>query len=344
MAERFRVGITRDFLTPEGKLAFRDIGLGLLDENPKIEYEFFPELRSEVTPDQIENYDAVIAYLVNWTAESFRGVERLALLARFGVGYDMVDVTACTENDVILAITPEGVRDPMAEGTLTLILTLAKQIIPKEQLLRDGRWHDHKLIYGSCLTNKVVGSIGIGNIGGQLMRLLEPFGLKSRLAFDPYCSAEMATELGVELVELDQLLRDSDFVTINCPLTEQTRGLISTEQLRLMKPTAYLVNTARGPIVDQAALTVALREKKIAGAALDVFEEEPISMNDPLLELTNVILLPHAVGWSDEALYGNGAASCRAAINVAVGTMPDCVVNREVLERPGLQAKLQRYR
>ena len=344
MAEKFRVGLTRDFLTPEGELAFRDIGLGLLDDNPNVEYEFFPELRSEVTPDQIRDYDAVIAYVVNWTAASFQGVERLALVVRFGVGYDMVDVGACTENDVILAITPSGVRTPMAEGSLTLMLALAKQIIPKEKILRENRWMDHKLIYGSCLANKVVGTVGVGNIGGELMRLLAPFRLSARLAYDPYCSPELAAELGVELVELDRLLSDSDFVAINCPLTEQTHKLIGPDQLNRMKPTAYLVNASRGPIVDQAALTASLREKKIAGAALDVFEQEPIASDDPLLELDNVILLPHAVGWTDEALYGNGAGCCLAALNVAEGKAPETVVNREVLDRPGLQAKLDRWR
>ena len=344
MADKFRVGLTRDFLTPEGELAVRDIGLHLLDDDPKIEYEFFPELHSEVSPDQIKDYDAVIAYVVNWTAESFKGVERLALLVRFGVGYDMVDVGACIENDIILAITPAGVRTPMAEGTLTLMLALAKQIVPKEKVLRDNRWHDHKLIYGSCLANQVVGTVGVGNIGGELMRLLAPFGIASRLAYDPYCTPELAAELGVELVELDTLLRDSDFVAINCPLTDQTRKLIGPDQINLMKPTAYLVNTSRGPIVDQVALTAALRERKIAGAALDVFELEPIASDDPLLELDNAILLPHAVGWTDEALYGNGAGCCQAALDVSAGKVPETVINREVLDHPGLQAKLSRWR
>lgn len=346
MPAPFRVGLTGDFLHPDGTPVFqgKDFGLGVLDAEPGIAYEFFAEHREEVTPDQIASYDAVIAYTPRWTANSFRGAERLTVLARFGVGYDMIDVAACTEHDIILAITPEGVRRPMAEGVLTLVLALAKEIFPKNRVLLEGRWLEHKTIYGSCLTGKILGSIGLGNIASDLMRLLEPFGMARRLAYDPYCPADRAAQMGVTLVDLDRLLKESDFVCINCMLTPQTRGLIGGRAFSLMKPTAYLVNTSRGAIVDPKALAEALRSRRIRGAALDVFETEPIPMDDPLLELDNVILLPHAVGWTDECVLGNGRGACDAALNVFRGLAPSHVVNREVLERPGLLRKLERYR
>ncbi|MBI2191242.1 MAG: dehydrogenase [Planctomycetes bacterium] len=344
MSDHFRVGLTRDFLSADGRLAFQDIGLGLLDAQPGVTTEFFREHRDEVTPDQIADFDAVIAYVPRWTARSFEGRDRLTLVARFGVGYDMVDLDACTRNDVIVSITPEGVMRPMAEGALTLMLALAKEIFAKSRVLREGRWMDHKFITGSCLAGKTVGSLGLGNIGSDLMRLLEPFGLARRIACDPYATSEHARGLGVELVDRDTLLRESDFVVITCMLTPQTRGLIDSRALGLMKPAACLVNVSRGPIVDQKALSEALRGRRIRGAALDVFEVEPLPPDDPLLDLDNVILLPHAIGWTHECLLGNGRGACQAALQVYRGIPPAHVVNREVLDRPGLRRKLERYR
>ena len=340
----FHVGLTRDFLDDDGRLVFKDIALDLLDAEPGVTYAFFDEHREVVTPDQIADFDAVISYLPQWTQASFEGADRLTLLARFGVGYDMVDITACTESGIIVAITPEGVRRPMAEGALTLILALAKEIFPKNRVLREGRWMDHKLIYGSCLMGKTVGSVGLGNIGADLMRLVEPFKPGRCLAYDPYCKAEQAEAVDTELVDLDTLLTNSDFVCINCMLTEQTRGLIGPRELGLMKETAYLVNTSRGPVINQKALADALVAQQIRGAALDVFEQEPIDMNDPLLALNNVILLPHAIGYTHEALRGNGQGACEAALAVQRGEPPTHVVNRDVLKRSNLLRKLARFK
>ena len=343
MTDKFRVGITNDFLTSGGESAFGDIGLGLFDMEPNVSYEFFSEYHADATPDQIANIDAAITLYPRFNENNLRHAKRLTLIARFGVGYDMIDVDACTRNDVILAITPEGVRRGMAEGALTLMLALAKQIFPKSQLLREGRWYDTKTVLGCCLTDKTIGTIGVGNIGGDLMQLVAAFQPARRLAYDPYCPAEQAATLGVELVDLDTVLRESDFVSIHCLLNDETRGLIGERELSLMKPTAFLVNTARGPIIDQRALTAALADRTIRGAALDVFEVEPIEMDDPLLKLDNLIPLPHSVGGTAELLRGNGRGACQAALDVCHGRAPPHVVNKEVLERPGLKRKLARY-
>jgi phosphoglycerate dehydrogenase-like enzyme len=342
--EKFRIGLTRDFLSEQGELVFGDIGLNLLDEVPDTEYEFMEQLLPVVMPDQIRDYDGVISLKPRYTPESFRGVERLTAIGRFGVGYEMVDLDACTDADVMLFITPDGVRRPVAGGVVALMLALCRKLFVKDNLVRSGRWNEKIFHMGTELRDRVLGSVGLGNIGSEVFRLVKPFDMKRFIAYDPYVRQEYADTLGVELVDLDTVMRESDFVTINCPLTPQTSHLIGAREIALMKPTAYFINTARGGIVDQKALTEALRDNRIRGAALDVLEEEPIRDDDPLLGLPNVILCPHAVGWTDECFRDNGMLDCKGMIKVMHGEVPDHVVNKAVLEREGLRAKLKRYR
>jgi phosphoglycerate dehydrogenase-like enzyme len=323
---------------------FKDIGLSLLDEVPDIEYEFMDELSPVVTPDQIRDYDGVISLRPKYTPESFRGIERLTAIGRFGVGYEMVDLDACTNADVMLFITPDGVRRPVAGGVVALMLALCRKLFIKDNLVRSGRWNEKIFHMGTELRGKVLGSVGLGNIGSEVFRLVKPFGMKRLIAYDPYVEQEHADTLDVELLDLDAVMRESDFVTINCPLTPQTRHLVGGREIALMKRTAYFINTARGGIVDQKALTEALQNDRIQGAALDVLEEEPIREDDPLLNLPNVILCPHAVGWTDECFSDNGMLDCKGMIEVMHGQVPDHVVNKEVLEKEGLKAKLNRYR
>lgn len=188
-----------------------------------------------------------------------------------------------------------------------------------------------------------MGLIGFGNIGRDISTVARPLDMR-HLAHDPFASPEQAAEMGVTLLGLEDVLRQSDFVILCCALVPETRRLMNAERLGLMKPSAYLINVARGPIVDQADLTSALTEGRIAGAALDVFEQEPIDPNDPLLSLDNVILSPHAICWTDELFLGNGREACRSILDVAAGRVPRHVVNRAVLERPTIQAKLARNR
>ena len=345
MSEPFRVGLTRDFLKPDGTIGFGDIGLRLLDEAPGIEWEFLAEKTRELRPDQVHDYDALIVLGPRITAETLAGqgiADRLALLARFGVGYDSVDVDACTANGVILTITPDGVRRPVAVAIMTYLLALATRLFQKDRLTREGRWNDKLDEMGMGLTGRTFGMVGVGNIGRDFLALARPFEMR-HLAFDPYVTPEQAAGLGVELVDLETLLRRSDFVSISCPLTPETYHLIDAGRLALMKPTAYLINTARGPIVDEAALTEALRERRIAGAGLDVFEQEPVNPDNPILKLDNVIVAPHGLAWTDECFLGNGRSACQSILDVAAGRVPRNVVNRAALESPRFQEKLQRY-
>jgi phosphoglycerate dehydrogenase-like enzyme len=181
----------------------------------------------------------------------------------------------------------------------------------------------------------------MGNIGKEAFKLAKPFGMR-HITSDPYVTPAEAAEVGVELVDLDTLMRTADFVCVCCPLNEETRGLVNARRIGLMKPTAYLINTARGPIVDQKALTEALQNRRIQGAGLDVFEQEPISDDDPLLTLDNVIVTPHSICWTDECFDGNAKSACTSIINVASGEIPSYVVNRDVIDSPKLQGKLAR--
>src|SRR5436190_1928818 len=197
---------------------------------------------------------------------------------------------------------------------------------------------------GVTLQGRVLGSVGCGNIAREMFRLAQSLGFGRFLAHDPYVKAETVNTLGVELVSLEELLRSSDYVAVNTLLNESTRGLIGEPQLRMMKPTAFLINTARGPIVDQRALTRALQEKWIAGAGIDVFEKEPVEPDDPLLALDNVILSPHGLAWTEEIARDNGLEACDNILSVAGGRPPAGIVNREVLDHPLFRAKLERYR
>lgn len=341
MTAAIRVGLTGDFLKADGSLGFGDIGLDVLSEDPRIQYEFLPPCGAEVPRELADDFDALLVLAPRVSAATLEGCRNLALIARFGVGYDNVDVAACTRNDVLLTITPSGVRRPVAVSALTLMLAIAHQLLIKDRLTREGRWHDKMNHMGVGLTGRTLGLIGLGNIGREILRVSAPLEMRN-IAFDPFVTPEAARSSGVELMDLDQLLDQSDFVCVCCALTPETRHLLDASRLARMKPSAFLINVARGPIVDQAALTDLLRQRRIAGAALDVFEQEPIDLADPLLQLDNVIVSPHAICWTDELFRGNGMSACRSILDVAAGRVPQDVVNRDVIERSGFRQKLSR--
>ena len=338
----FRVGITPDFLTHATGLLEPALA-EVLDPAPGIAYEWMPDTDGVGAAEVLDRYDAVIGLDYRFPAESFHGIRRLAVLARWGVGYDRVDVAACTTADVIIAITPDSVRRPMAEANIALIWALAKNLSLLERECRAGRWRDSLPRNGTCLPGRTLGSLGLGNIGSEMFRIARGMGFGRLLAHSPRATPEAAAALGVELTDLDTMLRESDFVTINCPLNPRTRGIIGARELALMKPSAYLINCARGAIVDERALVDALTQRRIAGAGLDVFEIEPIPDGHPFLSLDNVIVTPHAAGRTDESIRDTSLSACRAVLAVSRGEAPPYIANREVLERPGLRAKLRGF-
>jgi len=337
MTSTFRVGITRDFLTADGTVGLGDIGLGLLDNAPGVGWEFMAENSRELTADQVRPYDALALLGPRISAATLAGAERLAIIARYGVGYDTIDIEACTRHGVAVTITPDGVRRPMATAILTFILALGGRLLQKDRLTRTGRWQEKLDHMGTGLTGRTLGSIGLGTIGREVFKLAAPFDMR-HIAHDPYAHPDAAP--GVELVDLETLFRTADFLVVCCALTPETHHLVNATRLALMKPTAFLVSTARGPIVDQAALTEALRAGRIAGAALDVFEQEPVDPDDPILALDNVIVTPHALGWTDEWIRLTGQSALGGILEVAGGRVPPHVVNREVLESERFRKKL----
>ena len=271
-------------------------------------------------------------------------MSRPAIIARWGVGYDLLDVPALSGSAIALSITPAGVRRPVAEAELTMIFALAKNLFALDRMARAGRWRQDMKGLAMDISGSVLGSVGCGNIARELFRLARPLGFGRLLACDPKVRQADLEDTGIELVDLETVLRESDFVAVNALLTPETTGLIGEPQLRAMKPTAFLVNLARGPIVDHAALVRALREKWIAGAGIDVFPQEPPPPDDPLFALDNVIVTPHALAWTDGIMRGNGDEACKHILSVMRGELPGDVVNREVLEDPRFLAKLERYR
>ena len=327
---KFRVGITRDNIKPDGKPIFDESAFKVL-RDAGIDYEFLPEIEAELTPETASKYDALAVMLAKVSRKTVSGPNRkLKLIARFGVGYDTVDVPACTENGVILAITPDGVRRPVATAALTFMLMLAQKVMIKDRITRDGRWGERMNHFGTGLSGRVLGSIGVGNIGSELFRLAAPFSMK-HIACDPYVTQESVAPLGVKLVDMDTLFREADFLCVNCPLSDETRKLVGTRQFAMMKPSAYFINTARGPIVDEKALIEALSANHIAGAGLDVFEREPVSMDNPLLKLENVVVTPHHICLTDECINTVAASVFSACRDLAAGRVPKNVVNQEVL-------------
>lgn len=340
MGEPFRVGLTRDFLRANGSFGYGDIGLELLAAQPGIRWDFLAEDTRELRAEQVREYDALLVLAPRVTAATLDGAARLRLVARFGVGYDTVDLDACTARGVLVTITPDGVRRPMATAALTLLLALSHRLMAKATLARADRWADKLDYMGVGLTGRTLGLIGLGSIGREIARLARPFGLR-QIAYDPYASASAAAEQGVALADLETVLRTADFVCVACALTPETYHLLDAARLALLRPSAFLINVARGPIVDQAALTDALRAGRLQGAGLDVFEHEPVDPADPLLALPNVIATPHALGWTDECFAGMGRDACAGIVAVARGQLPNHVINRAVIESPLLREKLQ---
>ncbi len=339
----FRVALSGDFRKGDGSPTFPDFDLAPLQAARNVETVFLDNA-NPLRGDQLEDFDALILLAHRFDAASVPKSGRLSVVARFGVGYDTVDVAACTANDIALAITPDGVRRPVAVSIITFILALTGKMMVKDKLARMGApgFAARGEHMGVGLVGRTLGSLGVGNIGAEMFRLAKPFDMRF-IAHDPYADKAVAAELGIELVPLEDLFRRSDILCVNCPLTPDTHHIVNAERLGLMKPTAFFINTARGPIVDQKALTEVLQERRIAGAGLDVFEVEPTDPGDPILKLDNIIAAPHALCWTDQCFAGNGAADVKAVLDVQRGLVPRGVVNGQVLDQTGFKVKLAAY-
>jgi phosphoglycerate dehydrogenase-like enzyme len=318
-AARFRLGLSRDILNSKGEPSFGSGPLALLNDEPRIEWEFLPELVDEITPDIMARYDGLYVNSPKVTAASVARADlRVKIVSRHGVGYDSVDVPALTARGVITTNTPVAVRRPVAVAALTFIFALAGRLVQKDRLTRTGRWNERTSHMG-------LGVIGAGGIGRELLALARPFGW-TMLVADPYVDAGAVAAVGAELVPLERLLQRADFVVATVLLNASTRHLMDAQRFALMKRSAYFVNLSRGPIVDEPALIDALRNGTIAGAGIDVFEQEPVANDNPLLGMDNVLLAPHALCWTDECFDAIAREGLGCMVDFANGRRPKSVV------------------
>ncbi len=270
------------------------------------------------------------SYLI--TPESLADLPRCVAIIRTGSGTDNVPVAAATERGIVVANTPEAHCDAVSTHAIGLLLAVIGHIAARDQAVRAGEWHTTRSWRGWHLHGQTLGLVGFGLAGRLVARKLRGFELKL-LAYDPYVSeVDMARE-GVQPASLDTLLTSADFVLLHCPLTPETYHLLGERELRLMKREAILINTARGPVIDEPALVRALREGWIAAAGLDVLEQEPPAPDNPLFQMQNVVLTPHVAGLSDEDQALCWRMSVDAAIALAQGRWPSAYVNRGVQPR-----------
>ena len=353
----FRLAITGDFLNEHGVDACGGLPLNLLDSAAHVDYRFLldqapqPGDRAywqqfyslEVSPEHLADLDGFVVlrpWIKRRALEAAR--DRLVVIGRSGAGYDKVDVVACTEFDIALFNAPLALNHPTASTALLFMLAQAKRLFAQDKLTRAGRWDLQADVLGEEILGRTLGIVGLGHSGRELVRLVAPFSM-SVLAYSPHADPDEARRIGVELVGLDELFRRADFVSVHARPRPENQRMIGKAQFALMKPTAYFINIARGELVDEAALVEALTTRQIAGAALDVFEHEPLPADDPLIGLDNVILTPHWSASTRDVWQATGQAMLAGMLRASRGEIPENVVNRDVLDRPRFQEKLARF-
>jgi len=283
-----------------------DEGLKIIKEVKEFQVDVKTELKPEELKSIIKDYDALIVRsATKVTKDVIEAASKLKVIGRAGVGLDNVDLNAATQKGIIVMNTPAGNTISTAEHTMSMILALSRNIAQANASTKKGEWKRSKFM-GVELYNKILGIVGFGRIGSEVAKRSQSFGMKI-LAYDPFLSKEVAEGLGVEVVELKDLFERSDYITVHTPLTEETRHIVSDAEFKIMKKGVRLINCARGGIIDEAALINAIKEGKVAGAAMDVFEKEPMAADSELLKLDNVVVTPHL-----------GASTEEAQVNVAI--------------------------
>ncbi len=282
-----------------------------------------------------EAHGVFVRYPNKLRAEAIAGAARLKIISSSGRGTDAIDLAAATAAGVPVVNNPAFGVVPVAEHTIGVMLAFAKNLLPLNRLTHAGQgWPAQKQYRRRDLRGKTLGIVGLGNIGEEVARCCTQAFRMRVLAYDPYVPGDKFARAGAErATELARIWRESDFVSIHAELTEQTRGMVGAAELAAMQPHAILINTARGPIVQASALAEALRAKRIAGASLDVYEEEPFPADSPLAGLENLILSPHTAGLTDEALHGMALSAADQILQALRGERPPHLVNPEVWGR-----------
>lgn len=342
-SKKFRIGVTHDF-SIDAKGHYEAPIAQVFANQPHIEVELMPPSdQDHPSCEQLDRYDGILALNPFLDANNLGGLQRLSIIARWGVGYDRIDTAALTNSQIVLAITPNAVRRPVAEATIALIFASSLNVVTQHKIVESGKWRSSLPSLGRNIAGRTLGCIGLGNIASELFRLSASLGFGRFLAHDPFATPAHAASLNVELVSLEELARQSDFLCVLCALGDSTRGIVNRDLLRLMQPHAILINTARGPIVNESHLVEALNEKWIAGAALDVVEIEPLPLDAPIRSCPNVILAPHGLAWTEELARDNSLEAANSLLSFSQGKLPTGIVNREVLDNPGFLTKLNQW-
>ena len=324
---QFKVVIT-DFGDPDCSLEAGVLKASGLDINLVRLQTRLPE---EIIP-HVADADALIVQWASITPEVMDAMRHCKVISRYGIGVDMVDQAAASAHGIPVANCPDFCIEEVSLQTIGFLIDLNRHTLYQADFVRTGKWGNAAITASAPhrLAGQTHGIVGLGNIGRMVARKAGCLGLKL-LGYDPYVNPATLAGLNIEMVGLDELLQRSDYVSLHCPLVAETRKLVGAPQLAMMKKTAYLINMARGPVVDQAALYQALVNGTIAGAALDVLEQEPPQADDPLLKLENVIICPHASSWGVEALSQLRHDTAQNVVDALQGKLPRSIVNRKGL-------------
>ena len=315
-------------------------GLNIILErfDAKVWREYTPPPK-EVIIEEAKDVDALVTLLTDKIDKEVLDVAKnLKIIAQYAVGYDNIDVEECTRRGIYVTNTPEVLTEATADFTWALILAVARRVVEADKFVRSGGWEKSrtgwhpKMLLGTDIHGKTLGIIGLGRIGTAVARRAKGFNMKI-IYYSRSRKENIEKELGLKFVDFDTLLREADFVSIHVPLTEETYHMIGERELKLMKNTAFLINTSRGKVIDEKALYKALKEKWIAGAALDVFEEEPTPANNPLLELENIVVAPHIASATHETRLRMAEMVAQNLIAYFEGKIPPNLVNPEVLKK-----------
>jgi len=309
-------------------LPFAEVAVEILEKYAEVEISerFYGVVPSEKLRDCI----GVIVGDSLISEASLKDAEKLKIVQKAGVGINTIDIEACTRRGIYVCNLPGVNAVDVAEYVIGAMISSLRDFPRMDRTTRRAAWNERPKLIGERLTGKTVGIIGLGRIGREVIRLLKPFKVKV-LAYDPYITEELAKDLNVKKTDLKTLLQESDIVTIHAPLTDETRGLIGKEELEIMKPTAILINAARGSIVDEKDLYDALKNGQIRFAVIDVWAEEPLKPGNPLLELENVQLSIHTASWTRQAFEDMMRLGAQNIIRVLKGEKPLNIVNESLL-------------
>lgn len=296
----------------------------------------------EETIEAARDAEVILTAAAQISRRVMENLPTLKAVVRYGIGYDTVDVDAATDNGVLVVNIPDFCWEEVSNHAIALLLACAKKLVILSNAVKNDGWGAAVRVLRPMVSihGQTLGLIGCGNIGRMTARKAQCFGLTT-LGYDPYVDKSVAREYGITMVSLPELLEKSDFVSVHCLLNDETRHLIGEKELKRMKPTAYLINTARGAVIDEQALVRALQEKLIAGAGLDVFEKEPADPDNPLLKMDNVVVTPHTASYSDVAFKRLRTCVGQEAVRVLSGRWPKNVVNKTVKPKTNLVKEIE---